>query len=195
MIKGWFNTNNSNDILVLNQECNTAELLIAKFARSNNGAYLVELCHLFNSSLFHYLLSQSDHHTAEDVLQNTWLKVMKNATRFDPQSSAKNWLFTIARNTLIDEFRKTKRWHFQEIEEQHISTPLLSDEFEHGDLLSRFNAVIELLPFAQREAFILKQEGFSLSEIAQLTAEKEQTIKSRIRYAKQTLKTNLEQKL
>jgi RNA polymerase sigma-70 factor (ECF subfamily) len=70
----------------------------------------------------------------------------------------------------------------------------LEQESENRDRLAIFNQAITLLPFHQREAFIFQQEGFSVLQIAELTDESFETIKSRLRYARAQIKNFLEQK-
>jgi len=183
MIKGWFNPNIKPD------------LLLDKYAQSGDQKALTKLIELYNRDLFHFLLSQSDRATAEDSLQNTWIKVMKNAGQYKLGTSVRNWLFTIARHTLIDELRRLNRWHTQVLSEHDLSSVTLSEEIITKDKLALFNHIVSQLPFYQREAFILQQEGFSLHEIAIMTDEKQETIKSRIRYAKQNIRSTLENKL
>ena len=183
---GWLNANDLPD------------KLLAKFAATDQQKYLIALVEHFNQTLFHYLLSQSNKVMAEDILQSTWLKVINKKHQFNSGTSAKCWLFTIARNTLIDELRKQQKWQYQELEDSHIKSPQLTEqiinEMTNEQQLVQFNRLIEALPFHQREAFIFQQEGFTLKEIAMLTNENQETIKSRLRYAKQHLRTHLETK-
>jgi RNA polymerase sigma-70 factor (ECF subfamily) len=60
-----------------------------------------------------------------------------------------------------------------------------------GDRIEAFNIAIIQLPFHQRETLIFQQEGFSVMEIAQLTNESFETVKSRLRYARNNLKEML----
>ncbi len=187
MIKGWLNP--------ASQQVLSPEQLLMHYAKTRDNTSLTLLVEHFNLMLFHYLLTQSEQTIAEDVLQNTWLKVINKAGSFQKNTSVKSWLFTIARNTLIDELRRLKRWNYQEIEANHLMSITLTDKLIGFEQLARFNAVLSQLPFYQREAFILQQEGCSLAEIADITNEKTATIKTRLRYAKQNLKKHLEQKL
>ena len=185
MIKGWLNTQN---------DVNQPEKILASYIATNNSSHLNQLVALYNQALFHYLLSLSDQQLAQDVLQITWVKVMKSASRYQPGTSIKNWLFTIARNTLIDELRRNNRWQWQELDDTVLDTANVSPEqacsAEYD--IKVFNHAVDSLPYFQREAFIFQQEGFSLNDICQLTNESFETIKSRIRYAKQRIKTQLE---
>lgn len=186
LIKGWLNPASS--------DLTQPENILASYIATNNSAYLNKLVAHFNQSLFHYLLSLSDKHLAEDVLQATWLKVMKSADKYQPGTSVKNWLFSIARNTLIDELRRINRWQWQDIDENTLEATNISPDriFAAQESLNIFNQAVDALPFFQREAFIFQQEGFSLNEICELTNENFETVKSRIRYAKQSIKIKLE---
>ena len=177
MIKGWLNP------------AVTPEKLLIDYVSTGNKKCLALLVEQFNLSLFHYLLSLSNKELAEDVIQITWLKVMKNNSK--THTNVKSWLFTIARRTLIDELRQQKKWQFQALQDDHIVSTNLSDELENTDELKRFNEAISALPFYQKEAFIFQQEGFSILEICQLTDENFETIKSRLRYARNNLKALL----
>ncbi|NMP31983.1 sigma-70 family RNA polymerase sigma factor [Thalassotalea sp. M1531] len=164
------------------------EYLWRKFYRTRKPEYLASLVQLFNQPLFHYLLTLTDASTAEDVIQTVWLKVLKMDT---PQTSdivVKSWLFKVARNSLIDELRRLNRWRYEELKEHTIELEVPLEIKVFDDRLGKFNWALSKLSFAQKEAFIFQQEGFSLMEICEITDESFETIKSRIRYAKANLK-------
>jgi len=191
MMKGWFNPSIS------------PEVLLARYIATGKEKYITLLVEQFNQAIYHYLLSQSDKGMAEDVMQQVWLKVMTIKAANQTHSNVKSWLFTIARNTLIDELRRQQRWQSQPIDEAVLSTDrlfaermishTLEQESDKIDKLKVFNHAITLLPFLQREAFIFQQEGFSVLQIAELTQDSFETIKSRLRYARTHLKNFLEE--
>ena len=164
----------------------TPETLLINYVSTGNKKYLTLLVEQLNATIYHYLLTLSNKELAEDVLQTTWLKVMKNQSQ--AHTNVKSWLFTIARHTLIDELRHQNKWQFQELNDHDIITVNLSHELAHTDKLTQFNDAIITLPFYQREAFIFQQEGFSVEDICQLTDESFETVKSRLRYARNNLK-------
>ncbi len=178
-MKGWLNPTS------------TPERLLMDYAATSDQKYLALLVAQFNLSLYHFLLSLSNKELAEDVLQTTWVKVIKIANKDHTHTNVKSWLFTIARNTLIDELRQQQKWQWQELHDDIVHASDLSKEFEQANQLVRFNEAITALPFYQREAFIFQQEGFSIMEIGQLTNESFETVKSRLRYARNNLKTLL----
>lgn len=177
MMKGWLNPTI------------TPEKLLTDYVATGNKKYLTLLVAQFNASIYHYLLTLSNKEMAEDALQTTWLKVINNNNT--THTNVKSWLFTIARRTLIDELRHQRKWQWQTINDDQAVSNNLSDEINNSDKLTRFNHAITALPFHQREAFIFQQEGFSVTEICTLTGENFETIKSRLRYARNNLKTLL----
>lgn len=165
------------------------EEIMNQYIITGKTCYLSLLVEEFNDSVFHYLLSQSNKATAEDVVQSTWLKVMKSQSKVAP-TNIKSWLFTIARNTLIDELRKQNKWHAINADEQILLCTNLNAEEQLAlqNNLEKFNSALQQLPFLQREAFIFQQEGFSIVEICEFTDASHETVKSRLRYARTNLK-------
>ena len=188
------------------------EELIQKYAVTKESHLIGQLYDNCERDLYHFLLSLSDSQLAQEVAQRTWLKVIEKSHLYTKHGSFKSWLFTIGRRCLIDEFRKQGRFHelFDDSIEDDNMLHLSLSENRHDDstnltnlelvyanesnssLIHQFNIALGTLPFPQKEAFCLQQEGFSFAEIAQLTSSEVETAKSRIRYAKQALKKYLE---
>lgn len=179
MIKGWFSPETS------------SEKLLATYYSTKHQVYLKSLVERYNVSVYHYLLSQSSKEIAEDVLQTTWLKVMNYQGEIKPVTKVKSWLYTIARNTLIDELRKQNRWKTEELKDESLVTTTSLNEYESHERLAQFNHAISQLSYYQREAFIMQQEGFSVTDICEITQESFETIKSRLRYARKNLQIML----
>ena len=165
---------------------------MASYAKSGDNRYLEQLIALYSNDLYHYLVTQSNTHLAYDVSQQTWLKVIEKRHLYQAQNTPKAWLFKLARNTLIDEYRRQK--HFVELDENtHLAAQ--NDKSESGLTIGSsnisydaFDAALKQLSFVQREAITLQQEGFSLTDIELITQSSLETIKTRLRYAKQHLK-------
>ncbi|MDN4502078.1 sigma-70 family RNA polymerase sigma factor [Alteromonadaceae bacterium BrNp21-10] len=175
-IRSWFSLPEDND------------WLMEKYVISQRPEYLEKLYDNCADDLFHFLLSQSDYHLAQDISQKTWLRVIDKRHLFHSQQYFKSWLFTIARNLLIDDLRHSKRLiACDDVDiEVTVSTP------DNQTLKTTFDQALLMLPFNQREAFILQQEGFSINDIAHITNTEAETIKSRLRHAKRQLRTQLE---
>ncbi|WP_166835688.1 RNA polymerase sigma factor [Rheinheimera pleomorphica] len=166
----------------------SSEQLYALYRDSADTAFLQQLITLHGDALYYYLLRQSDRQLAEDISQQCWLKLLEQPDGFGGNSSFKTWLFTVARHCLIDELRRRSRWLAEDITAPLVDTttcPLQQLNVQQQQ--QRWAAQLNALPFLQREALMLQLEGFTLAQISQITAQGEETVKSRLRYAKQML--------
>ena len=135
---------------------------------------------------------------AEDLHQETWIAVSRNAASFDPgKASFPAWLFTIARNKVWDHLRRQKVAVLASAEDDAAMmvpdpgpTPL--DQAASRELAQRIVDAVEALPLAQRETFVMfAHAGLSLEDVAQATGVPIETAKSRLRYARATLRQAL----
>ena len=156
------------------------------YKQTGEDIYIEILINTYSQDLFHFLSGQSDRELAKDICQKTWLTVVEKSHMYRDQQTPKAWLFSIARNAFLDEFKKQNR--LSSLNEQHHETT--SDETGADEKNALYDAIITL-PFLQKEALSLQLEGFSLQEIATITNSEAETIKTRLRYAKQTLKQRL----
>jgi RNA polymerase sigma-70 factor (ECF subfamily) len=77
-------------------------------ARRGSRDAIAALVERYSPGLFRYLLSLSgDPALAEDLLQDTWLRVMERLDSYRPSYPFRNWLFTMARNRAFDVLRQT----------------------------------------------------------------------------------------
>jgi len=165
------------------------EELMLSYAACGDQLLLSKLYDACGNDLYHFLLTLSDSTLAKDISQLTWLKVMEKKHLYRDSGMFKAWLFTLARNLLIDEYRKNQKF----VNDNDISTFVAPepDYKQTQDRLQRFNRALENLPFVQKEAFCLQQEMFSLEDIASITHNNIETVKSRLRYAKDNLREQL----
>lgn len=170
-----------------------AEAVMLKFAQTGKPELLDDLVNRHGNDLYHFLLSQSDASLAADISQSTWLKVIEKRQYYQASGRFKSWLFTLGRHLLVDHLRVQNRWQTIELEEDMQISAQLNETVEQQMALEQFNRLLDGLPFLQKEAFILQKEGFSVDEIANITGENSETIKSRLRYARNQFKTMLAQ--
>jgi RNA polymerase sigma factor (sigma-70 family) len=144
------------------------------------------------------LLGAAHAHATEDLHQETWIAVSRNAADFDAgKASFRAWLFTIARHKVWDHFRRQKVVPLASGQDDAVMlapdpgpTPL--DQVQSRELAERIVAAVEALPLEQRGAFIMfAHAGLSLEEIAQATGVAVETAKSRLRYARSRLRLAL----
>ena len=135
---------------------------------------------------------------AEDLHQETWISISKSAGAFDPgKASFRAWLFTIARHKVWDHFRRQRvtilasaQVDAAEMIADEAPTP--QEQVESRELAQRLVAAVEALPLAQRDVFVLfAHAGLSLEEISEVTGAGLETTKSRLRYARATLRLTL----
>ncbi len=146
---------------------------------------------------------------ADDVLQETWISVARAAPRYVPSARFTTWLFTVARNHVIDHQRAQshamlsidaplagsgsdddgERWA-DRVAADTADGPLA--RIESRQQAEAFLDALAQLPDAQREAFVLQAEGgLSIDEVASATGVGAETAKTRLRYAKAKLRTLL----
>ncbi|APD86232.1 RNA polymerase subunit sigma-24 [Alteromonas sp. Mex14] len=177
-----------------------SERLMLQYSAKGDEASLAALFDLHNNKLFYFLKVLSDSTVAEDICQRTWIKVIENSCLFKSGDNFQAWLFTIGRRTLIDELRKSAKLEYNNDAVESFSSGELTkhaqstieEDVAKGLEKDVFKACIQQLPYKQKEALSLQLEGFGLREIASICGAEKETIKTRIRYAKDSLKTMLE---
>ena len=145
------------------------------------------------------LLGAAHGDAAEDLHQETWIAVSKNAAAFDAgKASFAAWLFTIARHKTWDHFRRQKVAVLASAQDDAAmmlvpdpgQTPL--EQVQSREVAQEIVAAVEALPLEQRGAFVMfAQAGLSLEEIAQVTGVTVETAKSRLRYVRAKLRQSL----
>ena len=152
---------------------------------------------------------------AEELCHDTWLKIINAREQYQPQALFRTYLFTIARNTLLDHYKKkstqnevnhtnnytnNNSGNEESITDvnhnglsEKIATPSIYEEQQKEQLQIALSLNIAALPIAQREVFLLKQEsGFSIEQIAHITAQHQEKVKSSWRYALKRLRKGLQ---
>ncbi len=164
--------------------------------RQGDAAAFSELYARHRQGLFRFLLGLcGEQALAEEVFQETWLSLIRTDSDIRQQVQFKTWLYQIARNRLIDHWRRQGRktaLHDSYDEAEHgradpTAGPEQQLSFSRDQ--QRLAAALADLPAEQREVFLLRAQGdLELHEIAELTATAQETVKSRLRYALQKLR-------
>jgi RNA polymerase sigma factor (sigma-70 family) len=129
--------------------------------------------------------------------------VARQATRYQPTARFRTWLFTLAHNRMVDHWR-TQRAHLPldaGTDERGLADTLAADsgwgpmrQLQSREQGAALIEAIEQLPAEQREVFLLQAEaGMSVEEIAQATGVGFETAKSRLRYARHSLRQSLKE--
>ncbi|ODB43175.1 RNA polymerase subunit sigma-24 [Pseudoalteromonas sp. BMB] len=159
-----------------------------EYATTGKVKYLEQVIERYQSDLFHFLKTQTQAASAEDICQKTWLKIIEKKSAYRQQGHPKAYLFHIARNLLIDSIRASGK--LSELTDSKVGMTN-SNEFTKTSEEQWLYQQIAALPLLQKEALSLQLEGFSLAEIAQIVGATQETVKTRIRYAKETLKSQV----
>ena len=152
--------------------------------------------------LYRYLLRQCRvAAVAEELFQDVWMNLIRARSAYTVQAKFTTFLYRLAHNRLIDDFRKNAGRAMTSLEDEDGEPAMeLPDEREPpaDDALDlkrqagRLLALVAELPEAQREAFLLQQEaGMSVEEIASATGVTRETTKSRLRYAMAKLRQGM----
>jgi len=184
------------------------EDLLAAYAQGDARAF-GKLYERHERAIYRFFLRQGTAaELADDLLQETWLAVVRNAAKFEPRAKFTTWLYTVARSKMIDHWRARddaiSLAYFagdaaNDDDEVMIDIPASDAQRPDHQAIARaearaFVAAVEALPPPQREAFLLQVEGgLSLDEIATATGAAHETVKSRLRYAMNKLRSAMEE--
>ena len=174
------------------------ETLMLQYQLGEQSAFET-LYRRYKDVLYRYFLKHcSDRQQSEELYQEVWIKLINSTARYAPKAKFKTYLFTIAHNTLVDFYRKSKPSQTIEFEDADMKEAITNnpmplalpeDEFTLKQITKLFMQALEELPANQKEVAILHYEQeMSVQEIAEVTKVKTETAKSRLRYAKKKLK-------
>ena len=151
------------------------------------------------------VLIVKDSHTADDIFQDTFIKVIKSLrqNKYNEEGRFLSWVMRIAHNLIIDHFRKAKNqktysndsngidiFNNSQFADKTVEDTMVNDQIEN-DLKS----LVDRLPDEQREVIILRHyAGMSFKEIAEATDVSINTALGRMRYALINLRKTIEEK-
>jgi RNA polymerase sigma-70 factor (ECF subfamily) len=153
--------------------------------------------------VYRYLLRQCrEPGIADELFQDVWMNLIRARAGYAPTAKFTTWLYRLAHNRMVDHFRATGHLRLvsaddEAHEEAVIALPAgraaePAARAENRELGERLRDALSTLPLAQRETFLLQQEGgLSLAEISELTGVGVETVKSRLRYALGKLRAQL----
>ena len=177
------------------------EELLAQSLDGDLNAFEV-IVNRYKDRLYNFVLRfVGDQETAEDIVQETFLRAYRNRGSFQAIAKFSTWIYTIAGNLAKSELRRRRRWRFLSLgsQDERGTTFELPDESARPDKATetalaemRIEDAIARLPERYREAVILRDvEGLDYEEIAQIIGCPLGTVKSRINRGRLRLQEEL----
>lgn len=171
---------------------------------ATDQGYLSVLVRRYRTPLYNFVYRfVGDRETAEDIVQETFLRCMRHSHQYPAIEQVSTWLYTIAGNLAKTELRRRKRWHWipigpSEDEERTAFYEPVDGERLPGELADTNQvqdavvAAIHQLPDEFREAVLLRDlNGLSYEDIAKIICCPVGTVKSRVNRGRLRLQKTL----
>jgi RNA polymerase sigma-70 factor, ECF subfamily len=175
---------------------------IARGRRRRDPDLLDRLIEQYQHRLLRYLVYLAgSRELAEDLFQETWIRVLERGHQYDGQHRFSTWLFAVARNLTLDYLRKRSPVSLDGLmdDEDHTplepadTRPLAWEVVAQHEQAERISTALVSIPAEYRETVVLRfQEGLGLQEIASVTGAKLGTVKSRLYRGLNLLMSKLE---
>lgn len=178
---------------------------IAHGLRRRDPDLLDRLIQQYHYRLLRYLVMLTgSQETAEDLFQETWVRVLEKGHQYSARWKFETWLFTIARHLAIDLLRRRQPQSLDALLEpgegekaMELPAPKGTTPFEataQGEEARRIASLLRRLPPTYREVLVLRfQEDLELQEIASIVGTPLSTIKSRLYRGLEALREHLEE--
>jgi len=173
-------------------------LLVKKYIAGDANA-LALLIHRHQAKIYGFIYSKlSDRDVADDVFQDTFIKVIKTlkSNSYNEEGKFLPWVMRIAHNLIIDHFRKTKKMPMLRETDEFSIFSIIKDETKNveGQLITEviendLRRIIDELPADQKEVLVMRiYQDLSFNEIAEITGVSINTALGRMRYALMNLR-------
>jgi RNA polymerase sigma-70 factor, ECF subfamily len=163
---------------------------IARGLRRRDPVLLDRLIEQYQHRLLRYLVHLAgNRELAEDLFQETWIRVLERGHQYDGKHEFSTWLYAVARNLTLDYLRKKHPVSLDGLmeDEDHAplepvdTQPLAWEVVANLEQAERISTALVAIPAEYRETVVLRfQEGMALDEIANVTGAPLGTVKSRL---------------
>jgi len=164
--------------------------VIARGLRRRDPEILDQLIERYQYRLFRYLIYMvGNQETAEDLFQETWVRVLERGRQYDGKSKFESWLFTIARHLVIDSQRRRQPRFLDLLDAESDAQPptIVQDQPSALERVAQretsewVGAAMAGLPASYREVLVLRfQEEMALEEISEVVGAPLSTVKARL---------------
>ncbi|WP_430973370.1 RNA polymerase sigma factor [Sunxiuqinia rutila] len=157
------------------------EQLMQAICNGNQQAFN-QLYDRYKERLYYYfyrMLGNSEA-LANDFLQDVFLKIIENPSRFNPDFPFKTWIFSVAYNLCKNEYRR-REVRQEKLEKEQLVKPVIPHLVSQDELISRIFESLDALSQEHRSVFLMHyREGFPIKEIADMLGIAPGTVKSRL---------------
>ncbi len=185
----------------------TDEVLMSRYQKGEVRAFELLLSR-HRKPVYNFILRfVRSRELAEDLLQETFLRLVKSAGRYEQKAKFTTWLYTIARNLCVDQSRRKKHRKAQSLDAprgseegatllEMIPAPGMPADRQtvSNELNQKIHTALQQLSPEQREVFLMRETlDMPFRDIAEVIGASENTVKSRMRYALEKLRLELEE--
>ena len=153
------------------------EALMAGY-QQGDGARTRALIERLSPALYRFFLAQvRSRRDADDLLQETWLRIHQARHTYRPDQPLLPWVYAIARHIRVDHYRRSLRAETREVQVETLPDPPAPEPRTAGPDLA---AILGELPESQREVLVmLKVAGMTLKEVARATSSSVGSVKQK----------------
>jgi RNA polymerase sigma-70 factor (family 1) len=180
----------------MKEEINNDRVLLEKL-KSGNVACFELLYSKYSGKLYNYVLSLSkgDFYLAEEIVQNVFVKIWEIRQHINTEGSFNSFVYTVGRNMFLNVVKSRLQEHLYHdyvVDHEAVLDNSVEKEIEYKMLEEQINRLIEQLPPARRNIYVLSRvKNLPNKEIAALLDISENTVESQLNKATQFMRKNL----
>ena len=180
----------------MKEEINDDRVLLEKL-KSGNIACFELLYSKYSGKLYNYVLSLSkgDFYLAQEIVQNVFVKIWEIRQHINTEGSFNSFVYTVGRNMFLNVVKSRLQEHLYHdyvVDHEAVLDNSVEKEIEYKMLEEQINRLIEQLPPARRNIYVLSRvKNLPNKEIAALLDISENTVESQLNKATQFMRKNL----
>ncbi len=183
-------------ILLLNpllsnvSDASSDEVIVSKYLKSQNGAYFDILYKRYSAKVYARSISLLKNEViAQDAVQDIFIKILTNLSKFEGKSKFSSWLYSITYNHCIDYIRRNKKsrtLQLDEVFDLEAEKSEIDDKLILETQFSQLKYIMEEIPPKDKSILFMKyQDGMSIKDISEVTNKSESAVKMQIKRAKE----------
>ncbi len=173
------------------------EEVVQEYLKTQNVAYFDVLYKRYSGKIFGKCISLlKDEEDAEDSVQEIFMKILLNLSKFSGKSRFSTWIYSITYNYCIDRIRRKKKDPSTLVEDMsnHDVPEDVNDVFLLEMEIGRLKVVLDEIPTKDKSILLMKyQDEMSIKEIGEMLEKSESAVKMKIKRAKQKFKKTYEE--